>query len=317
MNMELRPLTEAERKYTFSQSQQLFGQTACVGHLRGDMDTDGTGFFTSWDNHCSYLKTDEFKAELDTVINMLRFDERYGGVLKNRSTLAAYCYGNPESAFETDHSHEFGFRVDTDKYSYLLRLNPNRGEYNFYCYCYEKEALDCHMKQAEKGIRFIDPQYKELFRIKDGEKIRINMPEGKFIDQTCRYIDDYHTEVGWNLYHICQFTESMEKNGYTVIPMRSSLPEQCYAVLPNSKEIIVVQKGESGYYKTNMFSNDRVEAQKIVDEYNDKLGVTKAQAEAMVAGSMFGWHVPAADPKNYDKDGKLIPVKHRDRGDAR
>ena len=66
-----------------------------------------------------------------------------------------------------------------------------------------------------------------------------------------------------------------------------------------------------------MFSNDRVEAQKIVDEYNEKLGVTKAQAEAMVAGSMFGWHVPAADPKNYDKDGKLISVKHRDRGDSR
>ena len=317
MNMKLRPLTEAERKYTYSQSQQLFGQTACVGHLRGDMDTDGTGFFTSWDNHCSYLKTNEFKAELDTVINMLRFDERYGGVLKNRSTLAAYCYGNQQSAFEADYSREFGFRADTDKYSYLLRLNPNKGEYNFYCYCYEREALDRHIKQAEKGIRFIDPQYKELFRIKDGEKIRINMPDGKFIDHICRYIDDYHTEVGRNLYHICQFAESMESNGNVVIPMRSSLPEQCYAVLPGSNEIIVVQKGESGYYKTNMFSNDRLEAQKIVDEYNDKLGVTKAQAEAMVAGSMFGWHVPAADPKNYDKDGKLLTVKNRNRGDSR
>ena len=76
MKMDIRPLTEAERKYTFSQSQQLFGQTACIGHLRGDMDTDGTGFFTSWDNHCSYLKTDEFKAVLVTVTNMLLFDEK-------------------------------------------------------------------------------------------------------------------------------------------------------------------------------------------------------------------------------------------------
>ena len=190
MNMEIRPLTEAERKYTFSQSLQLFGQTSCIGHLRGDMDSNGTGFFTSWDDHCAYLKTDEFKAEFDAVINMLRFDERYEGVLKNRSSLAAYCYGNLESAFETDHSREFGFRADTEKYSYLLRLNPNKGEYNFYCYCYEKASLDRHMEQAEKGIRFIDPSYKELFRIKDGEGIRINMPDGKFLDQTCRYIDD-------------------------------------------------------------------------------------------------------------------------------
>ena len=82
-------------------------------------------------------------------------------------------------------------------------------------------------------------------------------------------------------------------------------------------DIIVVKKGESGYYKTNISSNDREEIQRLADEYNDKLGVTKAQAEAMVSGSMFGWHVPAADPKNYDKDGKLIPVKHRDRGDSR
>ncbi len=29
------------------------------------------------------------------------------------------------------------------------------------------------MEQAEKGIRFIDPHYKELFRIPDGGQIRI------------------------------------------------------------------------------------------------------------------------------------------------
>ena len=39
------------------------------------------------------------------------------------------------------------------------------------------------------------------------------------------------------------------------------------------------------------------EAKEIVDEYNANLGVSKEQAEAMRAGSMFGFHVPAADPK--------------------
>lgn len=34
--MEIRPLTEAERKYTYTQSMQLLGQTGCIGHLRGD-----------------------------------------------------------------------------------------------------------------------------------------------------------------------------------------------------------------------------------------------------------------------------------------
>lgn len=306
MDMTIRAMNPVERNYCYTQSQQISMQTGLIGHLRADMDSSGTGFFSSFFNFRADLKTEDFKTEFDAVINALRFDENYGGILKDRSALSSYCHEIPESSFGGD-GREFGFRVDTKQYSYMLRLNPNRGEYNLYCYCYQKKWLDRHLQQAERGIRFINPHYKELFRIPDGDKIRIIHSDGEKTDYTCRYIDDYHVEIGsgWNsLLHICQFAEIMERNGSTVIPLRSSLPEQCYSVLPDTGELIIIKKGESGYYRTDIDMGDKTENRVLADEYNTKLGVSKAQEQAMSAGSMFGWAVPAADPKNYDDNGQ-------------
>ena len=66
--MEVRALTQPEQKYTYSQSTQIAGQTGCIGHLRGDFDSSGNGFFITWDDHWDRWKTDEFKAELDEVM---------------------------------------------------------------------------------------------------------------------------------------------------------------------------------------------------------------------------------------------------------
>lgn len=313
VDYEKRAMTEAEDKYTFRQSSQISGQCGLIGHLRADMDTDGNGFFSSWFDYRPDLKTDEFKTELDEVINSL---QEGGDILHSRSDLAKYCYSTPQSKMPTEQDY-YGVRVNTEKYAYLLRLNPNKGEYNLYCYCYRRDWLDSHLRQAEKGIRFINPNYKELFRIPDGDRVRLLYSDGEKADRTCRYIDDYHVEVGDNLYHICEFAERMERSQAKVIPLRSSLPEQCYVYVETKNEVGLIQKGESGYYRTDMWIKDANDGRQITNELNEKIGVTKAQAEAMKAGSMFGWETPAADPKNYDADGMPIKPKHRDRGDAR
>lgn len=144
-----------EDKYTFRQSSQISSQTSLIGYLLADMDTDGNGFFSSWNDYRKDLKTDEFKQEFDDVINSLREE---GDILHNRKDLAYYCYTNPQSKMPTEQDY-YGVRVDTDKYTYLLRLNPNKGEYNLYCYCYVKDWLNGHMKDAAKGIRFINSHY--------------------------------------------------------------------------------------------------------------------------------------------------------------
>ncbi len=78
--------------------------------------------------------------------------------------------------------------MDTEKHAFLLRCNPTKGDYNFYCYCYVKEWLDKHMAKAEQGIRFIDPHYKEKFRIPDGGKIIITYDWGEKAEKTCRLL---------------------------------------------------------------------------------------------------------------------------------
>lgn len=52
--------------------------------------------------------------------------------------------------------------------------------------------------------------------------------------------------------------------------------------------IIAVQRGETGYFP--------IHTALTAAELNADAGVTDAQAEAMLAGSMFGWDVKAAFP---------------------
>lgn len=89
-----------------------------------------------------------------------------------------------------------------------------------------KEWLDRHIGNAEKGIRFIDSNYKELFRIPDGGKIVIHYAWGEKMERSCRFIDEYHTEIGNDLYHICQFAELMERNGHTYEPKSAEPPQK-------------------------------------------------------------------------------------------
>lgn len=202
----------------------------------------------------------------------------------------------------------------------MLWLNPKQGKYNLYCYCYVRKWPDRHITQAEKGIRLIDPNYKELFRIPDGDQIRIIHEDGTHTDKVCRYIDKYHVEagIGWDsMFHICQFAERMKRCHNTVIPLRSSLPDKSYSVLPSGNEIVIVKKGEPGYYRTDICGHDREEPLPIVAEFNKSGGVSKAQAASLLGGSMFGWQMPAADPRSYDENGVAKKPKHRDRGHAR
>ena len=83
------------------------------------------------------------------------------------------------------------------------------------------------------------------------------------------------------------------------------LPEFCAAELPSTGETILIRRGERGYWA----SPDR-----DVERTNRSLGVTPAQREAMLVGSMFGWEVPGADPRRYDENGNPRDAARKQEG---
>lgn len=310
MDWVIRPMTIEEHKYSYTQSHQLVAQTGCIGYLRGDFGQFGHGFYTSWEDLQRDLKSDEFKAELDEIINALHLDE--DGLLASRQSMVDYGRNEPASAFQGNYTKEYGFRVDTKDHAFLIRCNPHPGDYNFYCYCYVSKWLDRNIEEAKGDIRFIDSSYTELFRIPDGGSIVITYNDGTREERECRYIDSAHIQVGSNLYHSCEFAEIMEHCGAAYAPKEVYLPPECMSTMTSSGELIHITRYKKGYTpKDTAFTPEDNRA--FADRWNERHGVSKAQEAAMVVGSMFGWHVPGAQPKNYDENGNAIKPKDRER----
>lgn len=83
----------------------------------------------------------------------------------------------------------------------------------------------------------------------------------------------------------------------TVYSTFNNLPEKSFYSLPSTGETILIKRGEKGYYPQDSLKH------RNPDELNEILGVSKPQAEAMYAGSLFGWNVPASNPEMYDENG--------------
>jgi hypothetical protein len=89
------------------------------------------------------------------------------------------------------------------------------------------------------------------------------------------------------------------------------LPEYCFVRHPVSLLTVKLIRGVQGFTPLDSFFDPVA--------LNESLGVSKAQAEAMLAGSMFGWHTRAADPAAYSAEGRPLvtgrSAKQPSRGD--
>ncbi|MCD8110857.1 MAG: hypothetical protein LUE14_12335 [Clostridiales bacterium] len=140
-NLVVRPVTEEEQRFCYSSEK-----SGLIGYLRADFSSDGEGLFNDFFDCQPTLKTEAFRIDLNFVIESLMCDDQYECMLNSRRSLAGYCRNHPDSCIDNGRCY-YGLRADTQDYVYLLRLHPGKGDYNLYCYCYVRRALeDCLQK---------------------------------------------------------------------------------------------------------------------------------------------------------------------------
>ena len=212
----VRPMELQEELYAFSHCSDVQSRTGMVGVYTAEIDDDGC----SVDSFAPFrldLRTEEFKADAERVITALR---EKGNILHDRKAMDVYCSSQKLIPFN---GKSVGAVVNTEKYSYFIRLEPTAEARrpNVYCFCYVRSWLEAHIRKASAGIRFINSDYQELFRLPDGGKIKIRYAWGETVEKTCRYLDDYHVEIGTTIYHIAEFAERMEQNGHVYEPVKN------------------------------------------------------------------------------------------------
>ncbi len=144
-----------EEMLSFSGSPQ---DQACIGHLRGDFGR-GTEFWTTWWDHQTELKGQEFIGELGDLVNALREN----GPLQNLRAMEQFCREHASARMSPRAGSEyFGFRVDTTQHCYYLRFFPQRGNYNFYIYCYQTDKLERADTQPDKEASMAEHTIKVL-----------------------------------------------------------------------------------------------------------------------------------------------------------
>lgn len=148
MALEMREMKPEERKLSYTQDDETIRRTGCIGHLRGYFEKGGETLYTTWDDHSKELLTDRFKSEINEVVTALRRDDKFGNVLRNQRSMEKYMYSHPDSRFEGG-GRDFGVRADTNDHTYMIRCNPDPGEYSVYIYAYNRQMLEKAFEKPE------------------------------------------------------------------------------------------------------------------------------------------------------------------------
>ena len=139
----------------------------------------------------------------------------------------------------------------------------------------------------------------ELETLKEAVSGQASDGLGEGIEQREIKVGDY--ELYAHLWRWDNWNIQTESEQFTP-KLAEGLPELCFSTIGSTGELICIKRGESGYYLSDLSTDDKQKNKQLADYNNDRLGVTEAQCQAMECGSMHGWGVPGADPRAYEQD---------------
>ena len=143
---ELRPASPEETGLFYAQTPERDEALGAIGHIRIDFGRDGKGFYhTWWPRGPEELNTQEFRDELDKVVNDLR-----NGILKDLPSMRRYCYGSKGAIEGGTCCQNYGFTLETERYLLRLRCIPIEGDYQAYLSCFDKQAQQMGLTETGK-----------------------------------------------------------------------------------------------------------------------------------------------------------------------
>lgn len=132
-----------DEKGMFYSDEEKPPERACIGHFRGYYRDGGKRMYSNWFDHQGELNIPELRNEFNKFIN----DLLKRGILDSRQHLERFCLRQPEARIaDTRYKDTFGFRAESEKYSFYLRLSLMPGDYTIYCYAYNRDLLRAQEK---------------------------------------------------------------------------------------------------------------------------------------------------------------------------
>lgn len=301
-DFQFRAASVEEVKYAQVQPHLLIEATGAVGYFCGDADLPWNGWKTL--NNDRY--NDTAKADVGAVMRHIEkqdFDPASGsGIINCFDAICAVC----ETELFCDEEVERVFRLDTDKYTYMIRLLPSVNHIdddNYFVYCYVRDEFDSHLFNARKGVTLYKGIDEPMFTVADGDEVAVLDAKGKIeAIFSCRYVSDAAYIIGADLHASTIWDET--KN--PIIPMYSTLPQKSFYCEPVTGNLVLIAKGVRGYSIYPRNTNNVFENKRLADTLNANAGVSKAQAEAMFCGCTVSWRDAKANPINYDANGQYV-----------